>query len=504
MVTGRPLALMAVAAAVAVTVGCSATPPMAMDGLVWGPCDSSVNPTTAGIAPDRLPRLTITCSLVDVPLDPLTTATSTPTTRGGTITIRLVRVHHGPMEKAKEPLLLIAGGPGGSGVDNALYAAGYLPQATLDAFDLVGFDPRGVGRSGPIHCPKQEPLSRPIADLTTDAGYSSVADPYREHVERCIAALDGNAGHYGTTATAHDIDAIRAALGEEKLTAVGWSYGAKLGGEYVRLFPSHVRAIVLDAPTDPTVPWIITSERQVAGFEDTFDAFVDWCATHLVCDALGDVRASTARLVERADADPIRSGRPQGDLPATGVDVLDGVTAALYDDARWPDLAEALAEAASGDSGSLREQAASVRGEVDADTNFQDALMVINCTDSAPGPTEEEIRSAAARFAKKYPLFGQWGAPQMMACTPWTAPRHTLHAPVAPSAPTILVVGTVHDPATPYQGAVSMAASLGHARLLTWEGVGHGAFGRDDCTGEHVSRYLVDLTVPPEGTRCPP
>lgn len=189
------------------------------------------------------------------------------------------------------------------------------------------------------------------------------------------------------------------------------------------------------------------------------------------------------------------------DVPTYGPDVIDAVVAALYDDARWPDLADGLVEAARGDSGTLRELADAVRAG-DEDSNAEDALRVINCNDSAPGPAEAEIKAAGARFAKRFPLFGVWGSWQLFGCAFWQPPRHTLKPPVAATTHPI-VVGTRHDPATPYTGAVAMAAGLGTAELLTWEGQGHGAVGRSDCVNRLVADYLVSLTVPPHDTRCP-
>jgi pimeloyl-ACP methyl ester carboxylesterase len=177
------------------------------------------------------------------------------------------------------------------------------------------------------------------------------------------------------------------------------------------------------------------------------------------------------------------------------------VAAALYDDVRWPDLADGLAEAADGDSGTLRGLADAGRVG-DKDSNADDAQLVINCNDSAPGPTEAEIKAAGARFAQQFPLFGVWGSWHLFGCAFWQPPRHTLQPPVAATPHPIIVVGTRHDPATPYAGAVAMARSLGNAELLTWEGQGHGAVGRSDCITRLVADYLASLTVPHQ-TRCP-
>ena len=504
--------------------GCSSEPEP--EGLAWRSCGTTVDVSAAHVPADRFPHLSFGCATVEVPLAPTTpgrvsAAGSTGAEersgdRGSTLEIHLVRIHHdgtatepaqaapSPSSASREPLLLIAGGPGQSGVDNAVFAAGYLPTELFGRFDLVGFDPRGVGRSDPIRCRREDAGTPPLVDLATTEGYEFVAASTRRGTASCLTALGARAEHYSTTETAMDVDLIREALGQEALTYVGWSYGAKLGAEYARLFPHRVRAAVLDAPTDPTVTWLETTERQVAGFEESFDRFAAWCSARPDCDGLGDVRALATRLVDEAEATPIPSGRPGDDVPSTGGDLLNGVVSALYLDVRWPDLAAGLAEADAGDSGTLRELGDAEQGARREDTNAADALFVINCNDSAAWPSESEIRATAGRLAKQHPLFGRWGSPQLLMCAYWSPPRHTLRPPVAATANRVLVVGTVHDPATPYAGAAAMATSLGNATLLTWEGVGHTAFGRSPCVNEHVTAYLTDLRVPPEGTRCPP
>ncbi|WP_337590443.1 alpha/beta hydrolase [Kribbella speibonae] len=448
-------------------------------GIEWGDC-SAVADVGEGFE--------VRCGVVEVEFDPADEG-------AGTLGVQVVRVHRLGGAEVKDPLVLIAGGPGQSGVDHAVVAAGLLPEAVLDRFDLVGFDPRGVGRSRPIRCEHADSGTPTFPDLLTHAGYARAAGVMRGITEGCAKALGPKAALFSTTATAGDIDRIRVALGQSTLTYLGWSYGAKLGAEYARRYPDKVRAAVLDAPTAPGTTWIETVEGQIAGFEASFDQFAAWCGSQDRCD--GDMRRSVGELVRKAQESPIPSGRPGDDVPTYGVDVVDAVVASLYDDARWPDLADGLGEAADGDSGTLRELAEAGRGG-----DSEDALLVINCNDSAPGPTESEIRAAGARFSKEYPLFGVWGSWQLFGCAFWQPARQTLQPPVAATPHPIVVVGTRHDPATPYAGAVAMAASLGNAELLTWEGQGHTAVGRNDCINRYVADYLASLTVPPRNTRC--
>jgi pimeloyl-ACP methyl ester carboxylesterase len=448
-----------------------------------------------GLPAARLDKLEFSCGTLAVQLDPAAPGSDD-------VVLQLVRVHQAGGSQVKTPLLLIAGGPGQSGVELATSSVVLLPDALLDRFDLVGFDPRGVGRSQPITCEHRAPARPTFPDLLTDDGFRRTAQEIRTFADECASSLGASASLFSTTATATDIDHIRAALDQPTLTYIGWSYGAKLGAEYARLHPDKVRAAVLDAPTDPNISWTQTVEAQVAGFESTFDQFVTWCTDQGACSGLGDVEEFLRDLVDQALRTPIPSGRP-GDVVATnGVEVLDAVASAMYDDLRWPDLAAGLVEASRGDSGTLRDLIDAARDP--DDVHAGDAQFVINCNDSAPGPTEAAIKAAGRRFVEEFPLFGLWGSSQLFGCAYWTPERHTLQPPAAATTTPVVVVGTRFDPATPYSGAESMASILGNARLLTWEGNGHTAVGRNECITDLVVDYLNTLALPPPTSSiCP-
>lgn len=492
-VLGGRWTLCAVALSVA---GCS-SPAHRPQGLSWAGCGSSVDVAALRVPPEQAARQEVTCATLGVPLDRSGAVT-------GRVGLRLVRVHRAGGQ-ARAPLLLIAGGPGQSGVDNAVSLAGWLPHEMLDGFDLVGFDPRGVGRSEPIACAGRQP-DLPILDLGTDSGWAAATAAARTFAEECRATLGARARHFSTTATAEDIEAIRDALAVDRLRYVGWSYGAKLGAEYARLHADRVEAAVLDAPTDPVGEWTSMVARQVAGFEEAFGRFVAWCAGRGECAPLGDVPAFVRALVRRAEQAPLPSARRSDRTPTTGSDVVQAVVAALYESARWPDLATSLAEADT-DSGGLRalaEAGGSTRPELDEPPEVRaQAQFVINCNDTGSDPTEAQVRAAAARMTQDDPTFGRWASFNLLGCAFWDVQRTPLPAPSAPTSGEVLVVGTRHDPATPYAGAESMARLLGNAVLLTWEGDGHTAFGRSPCVGRHVVAYLVDLVAPAGGTTCP-
>lgn len=246
--------------------------------------------------------------------------------------------------------------------------------------------------------------------------------------------------------------------------------------------------------------------RQTRGFEQAFDRYAADCPHRSSCAPLEQPRRFVEALVKRADADPIPSGRPADTHPLGGKDVLDAVTAGLYDDQLWPVLDDALSEADNGDSGSLSELWDNAWGRTHSDdphiVDPLDAGYVINCNDRPTGPTDAEIRAAARRLVDENPLFGPRGSAELFACHGWQPHRHVLDEPTAPTRSPIVVVGTLHDPATPYAGAVSLAETLGNAKLLTWEGDGHTAFLQSDCIDEKATEYLLTLR-PPDDDRCP-
>ncbi len=234
--------------------------------------------------------------------------------------------------------------------------------------------------------------------------------------------------------------------------------------------------------------------------------YAEGCAARPQC-RLGDPRAFLKRLITRADATPIASTRVEDDQPADGSDVLDAVRAALTSEERWPDLDEILYETAYGNSAGIFAMIENVYGAPAADSaaaDPDDARYVITCNDSDFGPTDEQIRGRARAMAHDFPVFGQHSAFNLFACRTWQPRRSVLPPPVAATPNRLLVIGTVHDAATPYVGAVALTRTLGNATLLTWDGSNHTALAYSPCVAELAERYLIDLALPPEGTHCPP
>ena len=473
----------------------------AVVGLRLGDCGDLIDLSVVSLPADRADRLTFSCGTLQVPLDH-------DQPGGEHLGIKLVRIRDATQHDRIGSLVLNPGGPGESGLEYAPYWASWLPDEILERFDIVTYDPRGVGRSGGFNCPPIPEDSEPtvIADIRTAAGYAAASKILREQAASCLGELGADRIRViGTVATARDLDLLRKALGDEQLTYAGFSYGAKLGAEYARQFPDRVRAVVLDGPSHPRHDQIAITERQAATFESAFNAWADGCAERLSCEPLGDPRELVTKLMARARDMPIPSGRPVDDLPATDTDVISIILSLLRFEASWPTLDDVLAEAAQGDSGSLHEVLDQQVGrQPDPDLpERRDSQLVINCTDAEPGPSKSAIVHAARRMTAAYPIVGKALSFWLFGCKYWLGERDLLPVPKDVGAPPILVVGSRYDPVTPYTGAVAMARILGSGHMLTWDGHTHTAYGQTDCVTRAVDAYLLDLTLPEDGTVCP-
>lgn len=492
--------VLAIALAACALTACSAAddPPPDEADLAWHACGDAVAVETARIPAGRLEELTFACAELTVPVDH-----ADPD--GDTLDMAVVRFTTGGDKVGS--LVMNPGGPGQPGLDYAPFWASWLPDELLDSFDVVTFDPRGVGASHGVNCPPLPEDERPgvIADISTAQGWADLVDVNDRFATGCLDELGELTAFLNTEATARDLDLLREALGDERLTYLGFSYGAGLGGEYARQFPDRVRALALDAPGDPLADELGVITGQVQGFEESFAAYADACADRPSCAEIGDPERFVLALTERANTNPIQSLRPGDTHPAGGGDVMGGVIALLYDEARWPDLDAALLEAEGGDAGSLFEAYENLVGpDEPGRPSASDANWVINCNDRPPGPSDAEMRAAARRILADNPVMGPVGSTWVLACHGWPVERHVLARPAAPTADPILVIGTVGDPATPYEGAVRFTEALGGSGLLlTWEGEGHTAYGQSDCVTRAVDRYLIDLELPAEGARCP-
>src|SRR5215218_11295064 len=318
-----------------------------VDEIDWTDCTEQLGSLIGKDSPGADRDLTFECGRTDVPID-----YDDPT--GDTLPLFLVRATLGTQTDRIGSLLINPGGPGASGAEYAIRQALTMPEEVLERFQLVGFDPRGVGLSTAVECIppdlKAELFSaepRPTSAEDIDAAFA-MAD---QIATGCEKAYPDALGIFNTVDTARDMDRLRQALGDEQLTYLGYSYGTTLGSTYAEMFPDKVRAMVLDGAVDPDADPVADAEGQAAGFEGAFDAFAKNCTEiESGCPMGKDPRAYLEKVLDKADAEPIPSKAEGEDRRATSGDVLTAVVAALYDEEAWPQLSQPLAAAWKNDA----------------------------------------------------------------------------------------------------------------------------------------------------------
>lgn len=410
-------------------------------------------------------------------------------------------------------LVVNPGGPGGSGVQYAQQARSAVSAAVRARFDVVGFDPRGVGGSQPaVHCMTGPQLDRYYATSDTPATAAQLASVVSESklfAGEC-GTRDGSLLPYiGTRSAARDMDVLRAALGDSRLTYLGKSYGTYLGAWYAQLFPRRVRALVLDGALDPDATSSDINITQATGFEVALRSFTATCVRTAGCAlGRGSVSAGIARLqglINRATRAPLANDLGDG-RPADGALMLEGVVAALYSKSYWPLLRTGLQDAVGGDGTVLLQLADALleRSSSGSYSNLADANMAINCLDRPWPRALATWSSVAAQAQKAAPQFGApivWGS---LPCAYWPVKSYPLPRITAAGAAPILVVGTTRDPATPYRWAQALSRELKSGVLLGWNGDGHTAYMMgSSCVDRIVNTYLISGAVPRSGTVCP-
>ncbi len=417
-------------------------------------------------------------------------------------------------------MVLNPGGPGESGVQYLEEAWSSFPPLIRQRFSLVSFDPRGIGQSSPVQCLTPAGIRSYMAldpAPVTPPEIAEVVAANRSLAEGCQRSLSPlMLANLGTANVARDMDRLRQALGQSKLTYFGYSYGTYLGAEYAELFPHKVRAMVLDGAVDPALGIEQFLYGQGAGFEQDLHDFLGWCATSGQCGPISSSRTGAGAdaafsalfrrfeqgLVLDASLPAAEEGGHTVDLGIFEIGVISG----LYSPGSWPSLGQTLAEAEHGNGTDLAELADQYAGESGDGkySNIVSANLAIFCVDhSAPIPLSA-YPSLAASWARTEPDFGAALAWSALPCSIWPAPASGHPAPAsAPGLPPVVVVGSTHDPATPYAWAQALASQLPGAVLLTRSGDGHTAYQFSSCVRNLVDRYLLTLGLPPRGTVCP-
>jgi pimeloyl-ACP methyl ester carboxylesterase len=426
---------------------------------------------------------------------------------GQKFSIAVIRVRSKRQHDRLGSLLINPGGPGGSGIDTAVYLSfGGLPTEITDRFDIIGFDPRGVGRSDPIKC---------IPDADQDASFAALPDPVsqadfdsyvtltKKIAIECGQKYGSTLPLFSTEQAAKDMDLLRAAVGDPKLTYLGFSYGTLLGATYAQLFPTKIRAMVLDGAVDPKQSYVETSEVQAKGFERGFANFSAWCKkTPDDCPISADAHKAVTDALSKAAKNPVPGADGRKATPGW---IFVAVISSLYTESGWQLLANAVVNLQQGDAKGifhLADQYAD-RDSNGHYSNLFDANLAVNCADTDSAPSVDDVRKLQGEWRKKYPLFGGSLAVGMLPCTFWSGNRDPYPAGAAKGAPPVVVIGTTGDPATPYENTADLAVMLGVGHVVTSEGEGHTAYPNTTCIVSAVDKYLLNLTIPQDGLRCP-
>jgi pimeloyl-ACP methyl ester carboxylesterase len=434
------------------------------------------------------------CSSLQVPLDYKRPG-------GVAISLSLIRLK---AKNAVGSLLLNPGGPGGSGIDYVRAATYVVSPNLISNFDIVGFDPRGVGKSTPVHC---------LSGARTDAMIAADGSPDNQaEIDRLVALNKEFAAgcqkkspdlyrFVDTVSAARDIDVLRNALGDRKLNWLGKSYGTFLGATYAELFPKRVGRMVLDGVVDPALTNTEISHGQAIGFEKALHRFITDCFTHSDCPLTGSPQngfGQISNLLTQLDSNPAKlaDGRT-----LTQAMALIGVLGSLYDKQYgWSHLRSDLSAAFKSSFGPL---ASSLDSYISRGPdgkyldNSNDAIAAVNCLDRPDRPSIKQTQQLVKQWRKDAPLFGDYLAWSDFSCTYWKTPATGKpHGIVSPGSSKILVVGTLNDPATPYAWSKNLTKQLSDATLLTFDGDGHTAYMQGSkCIDQVVDNYFLTGTA---------
>ncbi|MEU3477364.1 alpha/beta hydrolase [Streptomyces sp. NPDC033754] len=474
--------------------------------LVWAPCTAPSAAEGGGAAPSPLPGGTPwECSFLQAPLD-----WAKP--EGETIELALIRARARDSDNRIGSLLFNFGGPGGSGITGLPGFANEY-ESLRSRYDLVSFDPRGVGRSDPVECATDKELDAYYAlDFTPDdaAEERTLSDAQKKYAAGCEQDAGAALPHVGTENAARDMDLMRQVLGDDKLHYFGISYGTELGGVYAHLFPENVGRAVLDAVVDPDAGVEEGALGQAKGFQLALDNFAQDCVDRgdectLPGTSVAEVESFVTDLLASLDKKPIPG---IGSRELTQTQATNGIAQALYSKDYWPYLEQGLEAADGGDGALLLSLSDSMNGRSQTGTysNIQAANAAINCVDFKERYTLGQAKERLGEFREASPVFGDFMGWALASCSQWPVPGTWENPDVsAPGSAPVLVVGTTGDPATPYEGTRAMVNALGKGVgvEVTYEGEGHGAYNSGNaCVKKTVDAYLLDGKLPASGTVC--
>ena len=449
------------------------------------------------------------CAKVTVPLD-----YSQPD--GQTIEIAMKK-HLATGSVRQGTLFMNPGGPGGSGVDNIGAMATTTFAGVQKAYDIIGFDPRGVGSSTAITCSTDaeakamegvSPVDGAGAPVAFEKRAAVMSERFKQLEADCASRTKPTEllDHVDTVSVARDLDILRALSGDQKLNYTGFSYGTYLGATYAELFPANTGRLVLDGALDPSLSYSERRQGQALGFERALRNYVAWCQSGQSCPLTGDTDAGVQQIGDvftSANQSPVPSSDPN--RPVTGEEMKRIVGFVLYfPESSWSAVSEALGQVINEhDASTFRAMADEIAAHPQVNTG---ANIGINCLDYRVEGDMATWTAQSKELERIAPRFATVTEAGDLGCQAWghtgTQPSKALHAKGA--AP-ILVIGTTGDPATPYEWAEALADQLDSGQLLTWEGNGHAAYtnsGHGPCVTQAVDTYLLTGTMPKKGLTC--
>jgi len=437
-------------------------------------------------------NLQVDCGELTVPADPDQPAS-------GAVTLGVIRVGEAGAPADRPPLLVLGDSTREPSTRHAAVLAGQVDPTLLQRYTLVGLDRRGAGLDI-LQCAPEEARAALVdadADSIGESELDSLLEQARAVVQECTLTLDSGLGSYRTAATAADVELLRAALGVERLSAVGVGDGAAALAMWARAEPRSVGRLVLDGPPHPTQDEPDLTDSRAGAAEAALGAFGVACTAHPGCPLGADPRATVTALLSQLQRRPLLAS--DGSRLTSGAAVT-ALLSELGEPRRWPALAAALAAANAGDPVPMLTILAPITGP----RSLFDGMLATSCNDTQRRLAPGEIGEVAQRWINAYPTFGSTFALRLLACAPWPTGREPALAGQAEAAPPILVIGTAADPRGALDGSRRTADSLATARFISWQGAGTGSYPRSPCITGIVDSMLLDGVVPDSGTLCPP
>ncbi|MFI5617663.1 alpha/beta hydrolase [Streptomyces sp. NPDC051567] len=483
LIAATILAALAPGLATAAPAAASAQAPSAAEA---GSLDSSAQQKLSWKRCDIKLSASLQCATVKVPMD-----YGNP--RGRTLDVEVSRIRTSLPGERRGVLLFNPGGPGGPGVETPLEMRKNLPVSVQATYDLIGFDPRGVGRSSPVECgvnPAERAWPRQYKDETFagDVAWAkSVAD-------KCRANGGEKLAHLTTRNTARDMDVIRAALGEKKISYLGVSYGTYLGAVYTQMFPQRSDRFVLDSAVDPDRAWRGMMQTWAEEAGPAFERWTRWTAQRDATYRLGATPDEVGRtfwdIVRQADAEPVTIG----DTQFTGAQIRGMARASFFTVKDGAELVAMLREAAAG------KPTPKLPSYEDTD-NGASSLWSVVCGDTRSWPKDPQTyREDAIRDAAKHPLYGGFTS-NIKPCAFWDEAVEP--ATVVDNKVPALIVQNEWDSQTPLVTAQALHRDLKGSRLVTVdEGEGHGVYGLNECADNVTNTYLLTGKLPSRDVTC--